>query len=530
MKKLIIVVIMILMTQIVSAEWVGLTKSYADTLYCSINGCSLGQTNITGDLYMNGYNIYMEGGEIWNVTLVDATTVNVSYFEDQVRINNFLAVGKSSAPATALDVNGKITVNGGIDFSGGPIKSTSTYVEASNGNGAFRAVNSVNDSRAIHFGQNGGSSQYVRIVPTLNEGTFLFGNDVMFDFDNNRWEHDGINYFTDDTWLFGDVGIGTASPNAQLDIHSDVFFQKWYDTDGTANKRRYSLASGGEDFRLASRNDADDFTRNLMVWKHDGNVGIGTDSPSAKLDIAGGTIGTTAIGGRNINLNQRIQSTSGRSGLVVQVTNEYLEGGDNGGLQFLYPYNTYGGGDGDNHKAIRVSKGTTLEDLFYVNMKGNLNTTGNITAERVKVNNIAHAYGGIMPTIQTISLTQNVWANVTNSSGDLWSGLEIDNMAFADGVLTIQEAGDYIGIVTISVSGGNGDDFEFRIYNLDQDSISGYEIITSTDGVNNYKPVTLPVYLEANANDRFVMQVMNPTDNDDVNIRSAVFEVHYLHS
>jgi hypothetical protein len=106
--------------------------------------------------------------------------------------------------------------------------------------------------------------------------------------------------FLNDGYFAGSVGIGTASPGAVLSVRNP--------TAGTsAFSLQHSTTSSIFDFQTGIAN----VTGDALVIKdvansydyltlRGGNVGIGTTSPSAKLDVAGGTKSTfyTSDGGR----------------------------------------------------------------------------------------------------------------------------------------------------------------------------------------------------------------------------------------
>jgi len=56
-----------------------------------------------------------------------------------------------------------------------------------------------------------------------------------------------------------------------------------------------------------------------------------------------------------------------------------------------------------------------------------------------------------------------------------------------------------------------------------------YIIGTTTSGANNYDVLSLPLYLEVNANDQLRVEIENITNNNDSVVRSAVFYIQYLH-
>ena len=48
-------------------------------------------------------------------------------------------------------------------------------------------------------------------------------------------------------------------------------------------------------------------------------------------------------------------------------------------------------------------------------------------------------------------------------------------------------------------------------------------------GANNVVNITMPLYLEIEANEVLRMEIMNATDNDDPTMVSGAFFVTYLH-
>ena len=91
----------------------------------------------------------------------------------------------------------------------------------------------------------------------------------------------------------GNVGIGTTSPQSKLHIQTDAAPTDIYLTDGTIGTdnyggvvRGFSVAGQGGRLQLGTL-DNDIYYPALTILQQGGNVGIGTDSPNAKLDILG---------------------------------------------------------------------------------------------------------------------------------------------------------------------------------------------------------------------------------------------------
>ena len=182
----------------------------------------------------------------------------------------------------------------------------------------------------------------------------------------------------------GPVGIGTDSPQGELVIRSStpqIYLEPTSDvqnsrlnfclTDGSISS---AIHAGGKEDGIKFITGGSEKVRFLS----NGNVGIGTDSPEAKLTISPGNSTATSIGGRSINYGSNVIAQSGRSGYLVRVDNNFTTNNDNSGFQWIYPHDT--GGDA-NYKVFRASAGATLADTFWVSQAGGAYFAGGVNSD-----------------------------------------------------------------------------------------------------------------------------------------------------
>ena len=154
-------------------------------------------------------------------------------------------------------------------------------------------------------------------------------------------------------------------------------------------------------------------------------------------------------------------------------------------------------------------------------MTGDLHST-----ERFRPDKIWHAYGGFQDKAE--ALTMSGWTIVTNATNDLFTGLEADGLTLSGDLMTVVNAGDYVGQVSLTFIGSTTKDYHMRIYNKTKGEQMGYIVGSSGLGVNNYQCVSLPIYLECNAGDELQLEVMEAGDTA-MTVTDCVFYITYLH-
>ena len=108
--------------------------------------------------------------------------------------------------------------------------------------------------------------------------------------------------------------------------------------------------------------------------------------------------------------------------------------------------------------------------------------------------------------------------------------MEQDSITLSGDVLTFEYSGDYIGAISLTLSGVALKKFEIRIYNVTQTSQEGYYQGITTTGAGNYQNITLPIYISATAGDeiRFEVRCISVASGDPT-FEHGVFHIQHLH-
>ena len=224
----------------------------------------------------------------------------------------------------------------------------------------------------------------------------------------------------DDT---GNVGIGTTSPANSIHIKSSVPALRLEDTNWSGSHLITDNANGDLLFTANASNTLGvDSNIRFQIANAEraridssGNVGIGTTSPEALLHIVPGNVGTTAIGGRDINYGANLQTSSGRSGFLVRVNNNFTNDSDNSGFMWLYPFDT---GGNNNYKVFRSATGSTLVDKFWVNQGGGGYFASNVGIGTTNPGALLHlnkSSGDTTALVQSGSVTGRFLTNATGT-------------------------------------------------------------------------------------------------------------------
>lgn len=152
---------------------------------------------------------------------------------------------------------------------------------------------------------------------------------------------------------------------------------------------------------------------------------------------------------------------------------------------------------------------------------------GRINANILGVTTACHIYGGYEDSTSTLPLTQNQWAMMTNDAGDLLIEQEGTDLSISNDSLIVHAIGHFEGILVVTFSGSNGNEYQFRIADGAQ---QGYKQGVTAGGAGNYVQCILPIFISNSVPDtKYIFQVQNITGDNSITFRHAQFIVLYTH-
>ena len=207
-------------------------------------------------------------------------------------------------------------------------------------------------------------------------------------------DDDDIKFYTGDSTSLrvtlegntGNVGIGTASPGAKLDVHGRVDFAndlRLRGTDAAADQGvvRFFVDSSNKLF-IDTANDGS----NRFVIDSSGNVGIGTTSPAATLEIASGSsaAGTTF----------RITNAFGESPKKIEFVSTSNNASGNV-IADIFGFGRRTTGNNGPYLAFRVwdQVNSSLDEVARFSTSGSLGIGVTNPTEKLQVDGNIHASG-----------------------------------------------------------------------------------------------------------------------------------------
>ena len=154
----------------------------------------------------------------------------------------------------------------------------------------------------------------------------------------------------------------------------------------------------------------------------------------------------------------------------------------------------------------------------------------NMIKSYARLVSVYHVYGGFQDSAVTISITKDQWSMVTNAGNNLWSSTGYDGFNVVGDTMVFQHAGTYFGIVSLVFEGNQGNEYEYRMYNVTQSKVEGFAQGQTGRGTGSYSSISQPIYFSnISIGDKVIMQVTNKSGSNSAILKFGGFYAMYLH-
>jgi hypothetical protein len=288
----------------------------------------------------------------------------------------------------------------------------------------------------------------------------------------------------------GNIGVGTTSPNAKLDVNGTILTSRLNIAGGNQNSILLNNASNGiTSGFLIGRSFATNNLQDLFIYdienaafrlniNSSGNIGIGTTNPAAKLEVHGSAVFNEG----SADADFRVESDGNANMVFVDASTDRV------GIGYASPTNTL-----DVNGTLGVFGATNLSNTLTVDGKTILNDSarfeGNILFKKnmglpiVKISNADYTATTDNHTIIYTTLTSDKTLTIPNASDAV-------GVKFVISIFDIPEGNEALTLVTPSSNLFVRTDGE----NSNVDIVGGYCTTIQSDGTKWYILSYAPMY------------------------------------
>ncbi|HCQ30141.1 MAG TPA: hypothetical protein DIU39_07635 [Flavobacteriales bacterium] len=305
-----------------------------------------------------------------------------------------------------------------------------TNLQVTDGGGTI-----TTDLSSLQDGVNDADADSTNELQTLsfsNDSLLLSnGGSVFLGGYANLWDTVGANIYNINS---GNVGIGTTSPNYALNLHTSVNTYIQFTNNSTGTTPNDGLLLGNNslnDAYLIQREAANLFIRtnnmDRITINGNGNVGIGTTSPTTLLHVVGNNnsvIVEDAGNGRQLSFygNGEIESSTGATLYLNRFSNSNIRlavGGGNVGIGTTAPVSKLqvenniatGGLDNFSEYQILLYQGTNAVNSYGFGVRSNTLIYNSKYFHDFDIQGVTSVR------IDTNGIVQEPWQNVTLQNG-----------------------------------------------------------------------------------------------------------------
>ena len=351
-----------------------LTTIHSTTLSIDDITIELGSVSAPSDTTADGGGIKLHGGDVNDKTLtwIKSTGAWTSNQDVDLLSGKKYKINEHSILELSSDSNNTILPRGNVGIGITDPNYKLDVVGDINVSGKFNAVPNSGTAGTVLID----TKRYDGWTPVKIEQTYANNNggNLLFKTHNNNGDLGDNDTPTTKMFIHADgnvgIGTGTTTPSEKLDVNGNI---------NLINNKIINVADPTSNQDVATKAYVDTVSglggiRSGVLWNNDGNnytagkLGIGTDTPTADLDV-GGSIKASSLSAMNGTFD------------TIHVNSMTLDGDDVATKAYAETVGGRWANDGNNYTTGKLSIGTTGVPTEKLEVNGNVSVSGKLNIE-----------------------------------------------------------------------------------------------------------------------------------------------------